>query len=71
MFIVQVRCWSRGDKELASICARPSIRHRELSRLSVLHSEILISKFRSIDGLSACSIASGIVTTYQQEQREG
>lgn len=63
VFTVEPRSGDRTDKELRSICVGSSIGHRQHSRLRVLQTEILISKFLSIDRLSSGPISTSEVTT--------
>ena len=63
MFSVEPRSSSMQTEELARICGRAAVSHRQYARPRVLEREILVGKLVAIDRLSTCSISSSDVST--------
>ena len=59
--------WDEGHEELGSIGVGSSVGHGHVTSLSVLDSEVLISEFFSIDGLSSSTVAGGEISTLSHE----
>ena len=69
MLAIQPLSLGRADEKLGTVCVGSSICHGQDARTRVLQDEILIMKFLPIDGLAACAIVAGEVTTLAHEAR--
>jgi len=60
----------RAQKELRAVGVRPSVRHGQNTRTSVLQYKVLVFKLVAVDGLTARTIVVGKVPSLAHESRD-
>lgn len=66
MAAVEPACDDGGNEELRAVGVLAAVGHAKKALARVLELEVLIGELGTIDGLSACSIASSEVTLHGQ-----
>ena len=67
MLLVKPAARHEGDEELGAVGVGASISHRKKVWLGVLHSEVLVSKLFTIDGLASSAVVLGEVSSLSHE----
>ena len=67
MLTIEPVAWNEAHEELGTIGVGTSIGHREVPSFGVLHQEVLVLEFFTIDRLSTSSISSCKVSTLSHE----